>query len=97
MHLENYKKMAGTSAVFVSAEYTQASPVERDGLVWSHNELHLDNLPAEHHPKAPMSNALALEGLEDYDKPSNGDIRHVESMGVNFIYFERIQGWVQLN
>jgi hypothetical protein len=43
-----------------------------------------------------MSNALALEGLEDYDVPSNGDLRHVESMGVNFIYFEKIHGWIQL-
>ncbi len=97
MHVENYKKMAGTSAVFVSTEYTQASPVERDGMIWNSHELHLDDLPSQHQQKAPMSNALALEGLEDYDKPSNGDIRHVESMGVNFIYFEKIQGWVQLN
>ncbi len=97
MHIDNYKKMAGTSAVFVSTEYSHASPVERDGMVWNSNELHLEDLPCERQQKAPMSNALALEGLEDYDKPSNGDMRYVESMGVNFLYFEKIQGWVQLD
>lgn len=42
-----------------------------------------------------MSTVLALEGLEDYDKPSDGDVRHVESMGINFIYIEKKQSWVQ--
>lgn len=88
--------MAGTSAVFVSAEYAHASPIERDGMVWNRSELHLDDLPNDRRHKDSMSNALALEGLEDYDIPSNGDIRRVESMGVDFIYFEKINGWIQL-
>lgn len=96
MLLDNYKKMAGTSAVFVSSEYAHASPVERDGLIWSGSELHLDDLPSERRQKQTMSNVLALEGLEDYDIPSNGDVRHVQSMGINFIYNQKIHGWIQL-
>ena len=42
MFAQNYKKMAGTSAVFLSSEYDGASPVERDGMLWSAKELHLD-------------------------------------------------------
>ncbi len=96
MLFSNYKKMAGTSAVFISTEYTQASPVERDGLIWSEEELHLAELPNTRQDKPSMSNAIALEGLEDYDIPSNGDVRYVESMDVNFIYFEKIRGWIQI-
>lgn len=96
MLVDTYKKMAGTSAVFVSTEYSHASPIERDGMVWTGSELHLEDLPNDRRHKASMSNALALEGLEDYDIPSSGDIRHVESMGINFIYFEKIHGWIQL-
>jgi predicted component of viral defense system (DUF524 family) len=96
MLVDTYKKMAGTSAVFVSAQYPHASPVERDGMVWNTSELHVDDLPDDRRYKASMSNALALEGLEDYDTPSNGDVRHVQSMGINFIYFEKIHGWIQL-
>lgn len=40
-----YKKMAGTSAVFIPANFNHASPVERDGLVWSDAELHLPQQP----------------------------------------------------
>jgi hypothetical protein len=96
MLVDTYKKMAGTSAVFVSAQYPHASPVERDGMVWNSSELHVDDLPDDRRYKASMSNALALEGLEDYDTPSNGDVRHVQSMGIDFIYFEKIHGWIQL-
>jgi len=96
MIAQTYKKMAGTSAVFLSADYDGASPVERDGMIWSAAELHLDQLSDQRQQKPPMSNALALEGLEDYDRPLNGDVRTVESVGAQFIYFEVIHGWVQL-
>ena len=92
-----YKKMAGTSAVFLSADFAKASPVERDGMIWTAEELYLDQLPHQRQQKPAMANALALEGLEEYDIPSNGDIRRVESLGVEFIYFDLIRGWVQLN
>jgi hypothetical protein len=92
-----YKKMAGTSAVFLSAEFGKASPVERDGKIWTSEELQLENLPKLRQQKPSMANALALEGLEDYDMPSNGDVRRVESIGAEFIYFELAHGWVQLN
>ncbi len=91
-----FKKMAGTSAVFVSSDYEKAAPVERDGLTWSPEELHLSDLPTDLETKTALANVLALEGLEEYDPPLNGDVRHVESMGVDFIYFQRIQGWVQV-
>lgn len=91
-----YKKMAGTAAVFISADYDKATPVERDGLIWSADELHLADLPTEHQIKPALATVLALEGLEEYDPPQNGDIRGVASMGMDFIYFEKIQGWVQL-
>ena len=97
MLVDTYKKMAGTSAVFVSAQYPHPSPVERDGMVWKGSELHADDLPRDRRYKASMSNALALEGLEDYDTPSNGDVRHVESMRINFIYIKKIHGWIQLS
>jgi hypothetical protein len=29
-----YKKMAGTSAVFLREDYDGPSPVERDGMIW---------------------------------------------------------------
>ena len=92
-----YKKMAGTSAVFLSAEFEKASPVERDGKIWTSEELQLEKLPEQRQQKPSMANALALEGLEDYDMPSNGDIRQVESIGAEFIYFDLLHGWVQLN
>lgn len=95
MRVNTYKKIAGTSAVFISTEYEQASPVERDGLVWSEAELCVNHLPEDKKKKPSMSTVLALEGLEDYDKPSDGDVRHVESMGINFIYIEKKQSWVQ--
>ncbi len=92
---KHYKKMAGTSAVFVLADNANPSPVERDGLIWNAKELHIEELPLERKIKPPMANALSLEGLEDYDKPQNGDIRIVESLGYEFIYLERTHSWIQ--
>lgn len=94
--VSNYKKMAGTSAVFLASDYQGASPVERDGMVWTAAELHLDQLPRDRQLKPPIHNALALEGLEEYDRPHDGDVRRVESVDSNFIYFDRIHAWVQL-
>lgn len=91
-----YKKMAGTSAVFLSAAFDKASPVERDGMVWTAEELHLEQLPSQHQQKPVMPNALALEGLEEYDMPQNGDVRRVESIDAEFVYFDVIHGWVQI-
>lgn len=96
MLAQAYKKMAGTSAVFLSAEFNKASPVERDGMVWSAEELHLEQLPQQYQEKPAMPNALALEGLEDYDMPHNGDLRRVDSVNTEFVYFDRIHGWVQI-
>ena len=94
---KDYKKMAGTSAVFIIDSYDRASPVERDGMCWSAEELHLAELPSERNNKPAMANALALEGLEEYEPPANGDTRRVESLDSDFIYFEKIRGWVQIN
>ena len=92
-----FKKMAGTSAVFLSADFAKASPVERDGMIWTAEELHLEQLPLQRQKQSAMANALALEGLEEYDPPNNGDIRRVESIDEDFIYFDLIRGWVQIN
>lgn len=89
--------MAGTSAVFLSADFAKASPVERDGMIWTAKELHLEQLPRQRQKKPTMANALALEGLEEYDIPNNGDVRWVESIGAEFIYFDLIRGWVQFS
>ena len=43
-----------------------------------------------------MANALALDGLEDYDSATHGDMRRVDSVGEYFVYLERIRGWVQV-
>lgn len=91
-----FKKMAGTSAVFISSDYDKASPMERDGVIWSAKDLHLEELPFPENRKPAMANALALEGLEDYDKPSNGDVRHVDSLGLDFVYFQGIRAWIQV-
>ncbi len=90
-----YKKMAGTSAVFLLENYDGQSPVERDGMIWQADELHLDELPAQLTPLDAMANALALEGLEDYNPATQGDVRKVNSVGEYFVYLERIHGWVQ--
>lgn len=96
MLASSYKKMAGTSAVFLSSDHQGASPVERDGMVWTAAELHLDEMPQNQQQKPPMHNAIALEGLEEYDKPENGDVRRVESIAADFVYFELIKAWLQL-
>lgn len=88
--------MAGTSAVFVFADFSKSSPVERDGLTWSDKELHLDEISSDRLTKPAMASVLALEGLEDYDPPQGGDVRKVESLGINFVYSAVIRGWVQL-
>ena len=93
---EQYKKLAGTSAVFILDSYKGASPVDREGLVWTESELHLEQMPSEKTPLAAMANGLALEGLEDYDPPSDGDVRQVNSLGASFVYMKSIRGWVQL-
>lgn len=91
-----YKKLAGTSAVFIFESYQGASPVDREGLVWTEEELHIEQMPVEHRLLPAMANGLALEGLEDYDPPVNGDVRQVSSLGASFIYMQGIRGWVQL-
>ncbi|WP_216825027.1 hypothetical protein [Agarilytica rhodophyticola] len=92
-----YKKMAGTSAVFLISDHAKASPVERDGLSWSAEELHMNELTNKCRRKSTMANALALEGLEEYDPPENGDLRRVESIDAEFVYFDLIKGWIQVN
>ena len=91
-----YKKMAGTAAVFLMEEHKPASPVERDGLVWQADELHLDKIPQTLTPRPAMANAIALEGLEDYEPANNGDVREVISLNAQFVYIEQIKGWVEL-
>lgn len=92
-----YKKMAGTAAVFVFSDYGKASPVERDGLVWSGDELHCSSLDGcAKNLCADIANVLALEGLEDYDPPTHADVRHVASMDVDFIFIAQSKAWVQL-
>jgi hypothetical protein len=88
--------MAGTSAVFLLEDYNGPSPVERDGMIWQAEELHLNTLPRQPNAMPPMANVLALEGLEDYDPPSHGDMRRVDSVGENFVYLEEIRGWIQV-
>ena len=46
--------MLGTAAAFFSAEFDQASPVERDRMVWTAEEPHLNKLP-----KAPSQTNYA--------------------------------------
>jgi hypothetical protein len=93
---QGYKRMAGTSAVFLREDYDGASPVERDGMIWQAEELHIDELSSQLRPLNAMANVLALEGLEDYDPATHGDVRRVDSVGEYFVYLERIRGWVQV-
>jgi hypothetical protein len=90
-----YKKMAGTAAVFIVADKHANSPVERDGMVWSADELKIQSLPEQLTTKDAMASTLALEGLEDYDPPSDGDVRKVGALAVNFVYIGAIKGWVE--
>ena len=91
-----FKKMAGTSAVFISEDYQYASPVEKDGLIWGAEELGFDDEAVVLAWKSAIENSLALEGLEDYDPPSHGDARYVHSHNLAFVYIERAKAWVQL-
>lgn len=92
----DYKKMAGTSAVFVFANEHANSPVEREGLIWNDGELHLGSLPNSLTPKEAMATSLALEGLEEYDPPQHGDLRTVTSLQSQFAYIEQLKGWVEI-
>ncbi len=97
MRERTYKKMAGTSAVFIEVNYPFASPVERDGMVWTETELGLNAAgPIELRWKEPLANSLALEGLEEYDPPQSGEARYVTSQGVAFYYLADKQAWIQL-
>ena len=91
-----YKKMAGTSAVFIPADFTNSSPVERDGLVWTDDELDMPTTPKKLKWKPPITSTLALEGLEDYDPASIDEARYVINLGIAFVYIEKIRGWVAL-
>lgn len=94
--MANYKKMAGTAAVFVYAHLHANSPVERDGMIWTDAELHLDSLQSDQlSPREPIASSLALEGLEDYDPPAHGDLREVTALDSYFVYVEGIKGWVE--
>ena len=92
----NYKKMAGTAAVFVFADQHANNPVEGQGEIWSEEELHLNPLPAELNPKPSMASSLALEGLESYDPPRHGDLRDVSALNARFVYIDGIKGWVEV-
>jgi len=91
-----YKKLAGTSAVFILDGYSKSSPIERDGLSWTSEELQLTELPKTLSNMPTMANGLALEGLEEYLPPRNGETRYVESLESQFIYIEKIKAWIQL-
>lgn len=91
-----YKKMAGTSAVFITSNFNAPSPVERDGLTWTESELHMPKARECLHWKPPMESALALEGLEEYDPPSAGDARYVNKLGIALVYIEKSKAWVAL-
>jgi len=91
-----YKKMAGTSAVFVIATHAGASPVERDGLTWTESELGLDGCSRSLRWREPIDSSLALEGLEEYDRPMQGDARYVNKLQAAFVYIDKIQGWVEI-
>jgi len=96
MRAREFKKMAGTSAVFVDANYPFASPVERDGMIWSEEELGLTQQTIELRWKEPLANTLALEGLEEYEPPQNGEARYISSQGVAFYYCGEKRAWIQL-
>ena len=91
-----YKKMAGTSAIFIPADYASSSPVERDGLVWTDTELSMPSCPQTLTWKPPLVSTLALEGLEEYDPPSTDDARYVSNIGIAFVFIGKIRGWVAL-
>lgn len=96
MRQRTYKKMAGTSAIFIPEDYAGASPVERDGLIWTDAELGMPENPQTLQWKPPLESSLALEGLEEYDPPSANDARYVNKLGIAFVYVGKIRGWVAL-
>ena len=96
MKERNYKKMAGTSAVFLPSDFDSPSPVERDGLSWTATELSMPSSPQPLQWKPPIESALALEGLEEYDPPTTGDARYVNNLGIALVYIEKIRGWVTI-
>lgn len=96
MTIRIYQKMAGTSAVFIPANFANASPVERDGLTWSDVELSMPTTPQPLTWKPPLQSTLALEGLEEYEPPAGNDARYVIQLGMAFVYIEKIHGWVAL-
>ncbi|MCP8900577.1 hypothetical protein [Gilvimarinus xylanilyticus] len=91
----SYKKMAGTCAVFIDENDPNSSAQERDGLTWSAEELHVSDIPEQLTRKAPMQNSLSLEGLEDYDPPSHGDVRLMQCINSDFVYIVTVKAWVQ--
>lgn len=92
-----YKKLAGTAAVFILADHTGTAPVERSGMVWQGSELHFDQWPDEFNWCEDIGSPLALEGLEAYDPPAHGDARRVLSMDMSLVYLQGIRGWVQIS
>ena len=92
-----YKKMAGTSAVFVLSNSHANKPVEVQGMEWSSEELHLETKPPTFIEKPAMATSLALEGLESYDPPVHGDVRAVTALDAQFVYIESIKGWVEIS
>ncbi len=92
----NYKKMAGTSAIFVIEGLHANKPVERQGMTWSAQELHLDSIPPVLTPKPEMATSLALEGLESYDAPAHGDVRKVGALDATFVYIAPVKAWIEL-
>lgn len=94
--MDQYKKMAGTAAVFILANKHANSPVERDGFQWSAQELHLDQLPAALSREQAIATSLALEGLESYNPPAHGDVRFVTALNADFAYIDSTKGWVEL-
>lgn len=90
-----FKKMAGTCAVFIDENDLHSSAQERDGLTWSATELHLEQIPEHLTRKEPMQNSLSLEGLEDYDPPSHGDVRLMQCVNSDFVYIAPAKAWVQ--
>ena len=91
-----YRKMAGTSAVFVLAHRHFDAPVDREGMIWNDEELHTNTLPNKLNHKPALSTNLAPEGLEEYDPPCHGDLREVVSLDAHFAYIDSIKGWVEL-
>lgn len=96
MQQRTFKKMAGTSAVFVPADFSTPVPVERDGMVWTEGELSMPSTRQGLQWKPPMESALALEGLEEYDPPADGDARYCNKLGIALVYIGKIRGWVAL-